>query len=95
MMRTIGENTGFPVGQLKVLSDTVGRLSANCRPARSARKSAEKPVQPTSGARSERVKMMAADGCLVAVNLAKAQLEIRMTIGLRESPHRSKTFTPT
>ena len=36
--------------------------------------------------------MMADDSCLVAVNLTKAQLEIRMTIGLRESHYHTKNF---
>ena len=44
LLRTIGENTGFPVGQLKVPSYTVGQLPSSRRPARPARKVPESPA---------------------------------------------------
>ena len=36
--------------------------------------------------------MMATEGCKMTANQAKALLEVRMTIGLRESPYYMKHF---
>ncbi len=89
LMRTTGEKTRSLVAHLKVPADAVD-------PAADLRDQLEKCLKALPGHHAEPVlkgrKLMATDSCSVTVNQAKGQLEIRMTIGLRENPYYLKNF---